>query len=282
MEEAKIEKKIKKNKNKNKVASLLLALALILTCGVAGTIAQYQKSFGGQATATVAKFNVTQEGIDVQNKKFDLFETVFDTDTANGIDENDVESKMIAPGTQGYKDIKITNNSEVNVELVLTAAMTDGTGKVLAGDSKVENSANHLDEYIPLQFAVKASKTAFADPKSASDFPAAGEWSTISSAKDDPTKDLSKSIATAISAANTGSNKIGQQSEMYVRVFWQWAYNTGDENGTTQQKQDYTNRNELDTIIGEAVNLTKNKDADGEKVFKSPVLDVKLVAKQAD
>ena len=63
---------VKKGKKKNKVASLLLALALILTCGVAGTIAQYQKSFNGNAKATVAKFNVSSnvgsQTIDLLNK----------------------------------------------------------------------------------------------------------------------------------------------------------------------------------------------------------------------
>ena len=270
---------VKKNKKKNKVASLLLALALILTCGVAGTIAQYQKSFNGNATATVAKFNVTQTGI--SSNKFNLFDTVYDT-ASTGITENDVASNMIAPGTQGYKDLQITNNSEVNVELALTATLSNGTGKVLAGNSKVENSANHVDEYIPLQFAVKASTTAFTAPSGTSDFPTTAEWSTLANAKTDPAKDLSTAISQAIAAANTNSNKIGQQSDMYVRVFWKWAYNTGKDGGTTQEQKDYDDRNELDTIIGEAINLTKNSDADGEAVFKAPVLDVKLVVKQAD
>ena len=264
MEEAKIEKKIKKNKNKNKVASLLLALALILTCGVAGTIAQYQKSFNGNATATVAKFNVTDNN-SVQTNITNLFKTVVDTEAGVNSDyaESDVASGTIAPGTAGFVKLEVQNDSEVSIDytFALEKLYKSGTGAGQAGNGweinyKASASAqqNTLGE-IPLKFAL------YKGTKDLSSISTAQKGQEIAGIASSDWKDLSSLSANDLK----GTIKVTDSDQTKnVYLVWQWAFGTDG-------ADDATNR--LDTAIGE--------DMAGSKTI-NPQLKVTLTAKQVD
>ena len=264
MEEAKVEKKLKKNKNKNKVASLLLALALILTCGVAGTIAQYQKSFNGTATATVAKFNVTDNN-SVQTNVADLFKTVVDTKAgdSNSYAESDVKSGTIAPGTAGFVNLEVKNDSEVSIDYTfkLEKLYKSGTDAGEAGNgwevnyTNIAGTPNTLGE-IPLKFALVKDKdlanlSVAQQGKAIADIT---DWKDLSALSAD---DL-KGTITEKEAESTST----QTKNVYL--VWQWAFGTDG-------ADDDTNR--LDTAIGE--------DMAGAKTI-NPQLKVTLTAKQAD
>ena len=265
MEEAKIEKKIKKNKNKNKVASLLLALALILTCGVAGTIAQYQKSFGGNATATVASFKVDATGLnETKDANIDLFSTILDTEKAgannadgtNSYIEGDVNGAKIAPGTQGFTKLEVSNDSDVKVQCKFTIDKKDGSKWSATYNKKTNLSDDDaLDllttEDIPLEFALYV-------PQNASDV-----LSTDSGKLDATIAKLKTIDSNYKTLADFNADKTNQQvldttldySEIKtVYLCWRWAYSKGDETASV----DALNRNRLDTAIGEAVKADAN------------------------
>ncbi len=105
----------KMNKIKlSKANKTLLALTLVSCCMISATIAKYISTISDSDTARVALFQVDTNIDDEQ--EFDLFGTLYDSD---GTLETDVLSlqndKVIAPGTKGYFDIDIENNSEVSV-----------------------------------------------------------------------------------------------------------------------------------------------------------------------
>lgn len=110
---------------KNRKGGLLLVAALLLTCAAAGTVAKYQTTLSGLSTIQVAKFDVSASGLGkTQTTTLGLFDEIKDTNLAA---ETDVSTGKIAPGTSGYKEIELTNKSEVNVKAVMTATLTDNT-----------------------------------------------------------------------------------------------------------------------------------------------------------
>ena len=275
---------VKKTKKKNKVASLLLALALILTCGVAGTIAQYQKSLGGTSEAKIAKFSVDDNNT---VKNIDLFNAsnLFDSDDESAAKgDSDVAPGKIAPGTQGYTDITLTNNSEVNVKCELTAVLgndtdnTTPTGQILATakNSYVENSETYKGKYIPLQYAVEAATGSnnLSTINNTLSLPVGVNWSTADETQN-PFSGLSTALEKAIQNANKQVNSgnettnIGMNSTMKVRIYWKWDIK---DTGSTDA------RNELDTVIGEAM----ANSSDGDKVFRQPKLKVNAKFVQVD
>ena len=255
---------VKKSKKKNKVASLLLALALILTCGVAGTIAQYQKSFNGNATATVAKFNVTDNN-SVQTNVANLFQTVIDTEAGVNSDyaESDVASGTIAPGTAGFVKLEVQNDSEVSIDYTFTLDKVYASGKAAgeAGNGWEVNYTNKagvkntLGE-IPLKFALYKGTEDLANvstAKQGKEIAGITDW-----------KDLSALSASDLKGSITVNDiKTGTKSKN-VYLVWQWAFGADG-------VDDDTNR--LDTAIGE--------DMAGTKTI-NPQLKVTLKATQAD
>ena len=244
---------VKKGKKKNKVASLLLALALILTCGVAGTIAQYQKSFGGTGTATIAKFDVDATNLkEDQTKGIDLFETV--KDTKDGNDEKDVHDNMIAPGTQGSFRVDLTNKSEVNVKYQLYAKWSETSGKHSV-------SVDGVDTEMPLTFKLVAingtEEATIANELSTAMNDTTG-WYTIDELNQPANEGK---IPSGDLAMETGKKT--------VYLCWQWAYTTGDADST-----EYKARNKLDTAIGEAM-----KDSSTQL---KPVVEVGVTFTQVD
>ena len=252
---------VKKTKKKNKVASLLLALALILTCGVAGTIAQYQKSLGGQSTATVAKFDVSAGS--TQTDQFNLFENIYDTKSSSGAaeKETDVATGKIAPGTQGFLPLELTNKSEVTVNYTVTAALTASTGELTGTYANgTTDQTVYSKNQIPLKFAVTTT---------------------------DPTKDNFASVTTwydltQMSQLNAAIGQTGNQlsaptspkteEKTTIYICWQWAFGVDGANDAA---------NKLDTAIGLAManrgksssDLSKDTE-NGTLTFTDPKLDL--------
>ena len=103
-----------------RIASVLLVAVLLSTCAISGTFAKYTSKYTGSAdTARVATWNVSLSGA-TQEKTFafNLFNTVYDSDglTENEVKTGENDDVIIAPGTMGYFDIVLTNNSEVAAE----------------------------------------------------------------------------------------------------------------------------------------------------------------------
>ena len=258
-------KEVKKTKKKNKVASLLLALALILTCGVAGTIAQYQKSFGGTSTASVAKFEVNASNLKdatAADQNINLFNTVKDTSGSGALtDETDAQNG-IAPGTQGYFETELKNTSDVNVYYELAVTLTKNTG--IYNDSTPGLSAELQainNKYIPLQFAI-----ADTEPTTVKDL-------------DDLFKDSSKVIdlstqtpngkdLTVSSAAKTElpMDTTSNKNVKKVYICWRWAFEDSTQSDA---------RNLLDTAIGESI-------AKNDSKFKKPEVKVSVKFTQKD
>ena len=109
-----------------RVASALLVAVLLTTCAISGTFAKYVTTVSGNDIARVAVWDIDFAGNDstTENFVFDLFNTVNDLngdDTGNDLDVKDGENGavIIAPGTTGSFDIVITNNSEVNAQVMI-------------------------------------------------------------------------------------------------------------------------------------------------------------------
>ena len=215
---------VKKGKKKNKVASLLLALALILTCGVAGTIAQYQKSVDGSSTANVASFKV---GATDSNgtATFNIFDTVTDSD---GSTENEVATGKIAPGTTGTYKVTLTNDSDVKVNYALKVELVNGTGVYTDAGNATLNGKK-----IPLEFALSSATSVSAVQSS--------EWVSIDN--------LSSSSAGL--QGTTGTLAIGSttQTKEAKNLYWRWAFTDGQD----------PNRDALDTAIGESIAANDGK-----------------------
>ena len=239
MEEVK--KEVKKNKKKNKVASLLLALALILTCGVAGTIAQYQKSFTGNDTATVANFNVSATTDGTTKAKFNVFDTVLDekggAETAVAETTKGSGKLKIAPGTSGQYKVILKNDSDVSVDYALTVKLAKG------GILNEYKSATYgtdgstiTNKKIPLQFALSTATDITTVPS--------GDW-----------KDLDN-LASLTNVSGSLTYQSGTTSPKTVYVYWRWAYDTSTVS---------TSDTRLDTAIGEIMQYV-----DGAGVATAP------------
>ena len=138
-----------------RIASVLLVVVLLTTSIISGTLAKYTSLASGTANARVAKWSIKIEDADIaaantESFTFNLFDTIVDSvtvnnDTISTSSESDVATaasgenyKIIAPGTAGYFEINIVNNSEVTAEYSI--------------DWSIENS---LD--IPVQFSTDGS-----------------------------------------------------------------------------------------------------------------------------
>ena len=120
-----------KNDRVRKITSILLIFALITCCAISGTVAKYTDDITAYDTARVARFDVGGN----TDATIDLFGTVLEADLLDEDDDvwydediDDSVEKVIAPGTGGYFDIEMSNNSEVTVdyEMEFSVANTGG------------------------------------------------------------------------------------------------------------------------------------------------------------
>lgn len=105
----------------------LVVLTVISMGNVAGTYAKYTSNETGTDTARVAKWDV-KFGNDA-TFAFNLFDTILDTDGSAETDVKDGKptENIIAPGTKGEFSIDITNDSEVNADLIASFKETNAS-----------------------------------------------------------------------------------------------------------------------------------------------------------
>lgn len=125
-----------------RIASVLLIAVLMTTCIIGGTFAKYTSNLAVTAKQGIATWNVTLDSTDqdtaTEGIQINLADTVLD---ANGGEETDVKSGLIAPGTKGSFKIAIKNASQVKANAVLTLTVpTLPTGMTL------KNGATSLSE----------------------------------------------------------------------------------------------------------------------------------------
>lgn len=127
-------------KNGKKVAVIaLLAVVAVGSYFISGTYAKYSRALSGSDTATVAKFSVSATGLNKeQNATINLFDTLKEEDTTTA--EEHVLATKIAPGTGGQFTTTLTNDSEVDVEAVITLSETSNTSNI-----PIEYSFNGTD-----------------------------------------------------------------------------------------------------------------------------------------
>lgn len=103
----------------------LVLLSVISMGSVAGTYAKYTSSETDTDTARVAKWDV-KIGNDA-TFAFNLFDTILDSDDSAETDVKDGKptENIIAPGTKGAFSIDITNDSEVNANLLASFKETN-------------------------------------------------------------------------------------------------------------------------------------------------------------
>jgi hypothetical protein len=111
-----------KNKNTFRVAALLLVACLISSVMLSGTFAKYTSEYAGEDTALVARWSFTSdllaEGTATVPAELDLFGHLYDTHiNPTGIDGEDEERYIIAPGIQGEFTVDFTYDADVDADL---------------------------------------------------------------------------------------------------------------------------------------------------------------------
>ena len=217
-----------KKHNMMRVASALAVVTLLSTSVISGTLAKYTSEATSQAeSARVAKWainagskNGTLQAISEAGSNsftFDLFNTVKDTATGGGsetdISAND-DTTIIAPGTWGYVDLVIENDSEVSAKYSI----------------KLEKTSK---DTVPLQYAMKKLDELAAAEDTAP---------TITSDPKDPTKVGWTSTAADVKIdendnriLNYKSSDTATGNKVTYRVYWKWDYGT---NATASENTD--------------------------------------------
>lgn len=217
-----------KKHNMMRVASALAVVTLLSTSVISGTLAKYTSEATSQAeSARVAKWainagskNGTLQAISEAGSNsftFDLFNTV--KDTAGGGNETDISANdgtTIAPGTWGYVDLVIENDSEVSAKYSI----------------KLEKTSK---DTVPLQYAMKKLDESAA---------AEDTLPTITSDPKDPTKVGWTSTAADVKIAEDDNRILNYKSsdtatatgnKVTYRVYWKWEYDT---NTTASENSD--------------------------------------------
>ena len=216
-----------KKHNMMRVASALAVVTLLSTSVISGTLAKYTSEATSKAeSASVAKWainagskNGTLQAISEAGRDsftFDLFNTVKDTATAGG-NESDIsaiDGRIIAPGTWGYVDLVIENDSEVSAKYSI----------------KLEKTS---EDRVPLQYAMKKLDGAAVEETKLSaitlDSNAVNWTSEVTNVK--ITED--KSITLNYISGDTKTGNTG--NTVTYRVYWKWDYGT---NTTASENSD--------------------------------------------
>lgn len=194
------------------VALLLVAITMSI---ISGTLAKYVDSFNGSDSARVAKFEYTVAGLDKENSKIDIFETVTDT----GIVHHNDSSKLIAPGTNGSFEVTLTNKSEVLIKADYTFTETN-TGKVPV---VYEYNGSYYSSVLPVDAEV-----------------------TLHAGDADKAKVVGD--LTALGAAIGDATEVRYDETKVITVNWAWAFE-GEE---TADPADATQSDDTDTVFGKA------------------------------
>lgn len=176
---------MRKKSYASRLGVLAVALTLVTTCLVGGTMAKYTTTAAGTGSGTVAKFNV---GIKANEtglaKNAVTIPDLFTTGREDGNGTSVVKNKL-APGTSGYFELAVTNNSDVKVKV---------TGVTF---TKVNGSAA-----VPMKFAVTDKNAKKPDDNAFEDIDA-----------------FSKTVSDKIASEIGWGNGANSQT---VQIWWQW------------------------------------------------------------
>ena len=108
---------MKSNEKKSKVIMIITGLFFVATCFLVGaTYAKYSSAASGNTSARVAKFNFALNGAGPGTSTQTL---TIDNLFANSYLSNKVKgassAKVVAPGTSGYVEVKLSNTGEVAI-----------------------------------------------------------------------------------------------------------------------------------------------------------------------
>ena len=197
-----------------RVASALLIAVLMSTCVISGTFAKYTTSATGDDSARVAKWHIKVGSFDTATSTektftFNLFNTIYDTNKVNSVEtDGDVGSDnstvLIAPGTWGYFDLVITNESEVNAEYSLTLTET------------MESAPSGATSPIYYKVETLTTQGAPSAPPTVNGVDGVGGMSKASGG----TITVADGVA---KAALTMTNKT-----VTIRIYWLWEFATAD------------------------------------------------------
>lgn len=121
--------KTRKNSAMVRIVAILAVTMMFTLCFVGGTFAKYTSSSTGTDSATVAKWDIKVNSVNIATTDtftFDLFKTITDSDLSSAeTDMNPVDGTIIAPGTSGKFDIVIKNDSQVNATYAIDYSVTN-------------------------------------------------------------------------------------------------------------------------------------------------------------
>ena len=194
-----------------RIASGLMLSCLLTSCVISGTFAKYTTANTGSDSARVAKFGVeiTANG--------NMFAESYDaTDDAKTVISSEVDTNVIAPGTEGeLTAMTISGKPEVSVNVSYDAELT------------LANWAVGGAYYCPITITVDSDPIYGMDYDSMADFEAA-----VEAAIEANTKDYTPNTEMSTASAPT--------------VTWAWAFEGTDGKQT----------NEKDTALGDATTAT--------------------------
>lgn len=121
--------KTRKNSAMVRIVAILAVTMMFTLCFVGGTFAKYTSSSTGTDSATVAKWDIKVNSVNIATTDtftFDLFKTITDSDLSSAeTDMDPVDGTIIAPGTSGKFDIVIKNDSQVNATYAIDYSVTN-------------------------------------------------------------------------------------------------------------------------------------------------------------
>ena len=121
--------KTRKNSAMVRIVAILAVTMMFTLCFVGGTFAKYTSFSTGTDSATVAKWDIKVNSVNIATTDtftFDLFKTITDSDLSSAeTDMDPVDGTIIAPGTSGKFDIVIKNDSQVNATYAIDYSVTN-------------------------------------------------------------------------------------------------------------------------------------------------------------
>lgn len=185
-----------------KLGLFCATLVLVATCFITNAWAKYTKTVTATDTARVAKFVVDfkdSEDQSITTANIDIFGTTLKNIKKGADGKNIVEgSKLIAPGSHGSFQVKITNDSEVSIDCLLKLEITN-------------------EKNIPLVFCIKEG----------TDAPLDSEYAAYTAA-------ITKEDKMYVNDSDATDATV-TTSKTYT-IWWQWKYyvdGTTDGNDTT-------------------------------------------------
>ena len=222
-----------------KVASAMIILCLITTCAVSTTFAKYTTAGSATDTARVAHWGITMDaGVSAFKDEY------------NSVKSGDA---VVAPGTDGYREYKVNGTPEVAYVITFayadfkevflnegTYGYTDPDGRIEYPDAEV--TATKDGKYYPIKYTVTLGA------------PNADYAGTITSNSPVDFDTLAEALDAI--ANTTLTYAAGEAADCTLRISWKWAFNGQDDEGDTVLGDLIAANTDLDTIAGDAYNLT--------------------------